>query len=30
MRATPNFDFGLTDSAMMIRESVARFVRILS
>ncbi len=25
MRATPDFDFGLTESAMMIRESVARF-----
>ncbi|WP_271079314.1 isovaleryl-CoA dehydrogenase [Aurantiacibacter sp. MUD61] len=25
MRATPDFDFGLTDEAQMIRESVARF-----
>ncbi len=25
MRATPDFDFGLTDEAKMIRESVARF-----
>ncbi|MDT0509942.1 acyl-CoA dehydrogenase family protein [Novosphingobium sp. MMS21-SN21R] len=25
MRATPDFDFGLTESAMMIRETVARF-----
>ena len=25
MRATPDFDFGLTEEAQMIRETVARF-----